>query len=505
LFSPDREPHPAVSEVKYLQQPIKIHNILSPRYQTLDVPSSGDVTISIKNRYVFQSLDNLKWTWSVNSDMADEIIKFSSFELNETSLQNSISLSIFDESSILKFRQDKANLWLNVKAMLKNDTSWAPKDHLIAREQFYLKFEDEKIGSNLSKNYKMDYLSVCDNLVVENLETTTEIWMINREEKSKIVVVDKTTGILLSYFSPDGRPIINADKRGEGEFSGLCSNFTRASTDNDIGGDKNSYHSSWDKVGLRPLDPPKQVCKSFSVNDSGKGGDVQIVADCELMTSDGKVLFKQRISYSCSKNGVLKLNVKVSSCDSLNTLSSIARIGMQMVLERSLYHIKYLGRGPHENYPDRKAAAEMGIWSTTPSQQTYQYIFPSENGNRSDCKWISFVDKSGCGVCIVDSDDKVGTGLNFSALLHSQKELYAAKHTTDCPERKDGGSAIFVNLDHKIMGVGGDLSWEPCVYPQYRIFPDGNWNYCFSLVPISPDINLEKVAKSFLFESNLSY
>ena len=96
------------------------------------------------------------------------------------------------------------------------------------------------------------------------------------------------------------------------------------------------------------------------------------------------------------------------------------------------------------------------------------YIYPSENGNRCEVSCVCFTDKEGSGVCF-KSDSK----LNFSAKLYSQKELHVADHTHQLEQRKDGGSEspIFVHLDRLMMGVGGDCSWRPCVYPDYLIKP----------------------------------
>ena len=84
----------------------------------------------------------------------------------------------------------------------------------------------------------------------------------------------------------------------------------------------------------------------------------------------------------------------------------------------------------------------------------YDYIVPSENGNRSDCKWVAFGSDNG-GVLIRPNHKQ--ESFCFSALLHDGKELHRARHTIDLDVRKDGAHPIHVNLDHKLMGVGGDV------------------------------------------------
>ena len=93
---------------------------------------------------------------------------------------------------------------------------------------------------------------------------------------------------------------------------------------------------------------------------------------------------------------------------------------------------------------------------TNVSNIGYDYIVPSENGNRCDCKWISFEDNSGSGI-YVKADESLAKGLCFSAHLHDINELHRASHTCDLPERVEGKDPIFINVDYALMGIGGDL------------------------------------------------
>jgi hypothetical protein len=107
----------------------------------------------------------------------------------------------------------------------------------------------------------------------------------------------------------------------------------------------------------------------------------------------------------------------------------------------------------------------MGVYATSPSQMGYNYIVPSENGNRSDCHWICLHDDDchggNAGLLIVSSGDN-GNNNNYnsfgvSTLLHNANELNHADHTYDLYQRSDGTHSIFVNIDHQLMGVGGDV------------------------------------------------
>merc|ERR1712032_1217058 len=158
--------------------------------------------------------------------------------------------------------------------------------------------------------------------------------------------------------------------------------------------------------------------------------------------------------------------------------SSLPRVGVSFRLNPRLCNIRYFGRGPVENYPDRNTGSHLGWWNTSPSDMGYDYIVPSENGNRSDCTCVRFESSSsgGGGLAIVAESD---ASFSCSALLHSASELHHATHVCDLDERReqDGVHPIHVNIDHKLMGVGGDTSWSPSVYDDYLVRPEQECNY----------------------------
>jgi len=118
------------------------------------------------------------------------------------------------------------------------------------------------------------------------------------------------------------------------------------------------------------------------------------------------------------------------------------------------YKVSYFGKGPHENYPDRKASAQFGQYHTTPNDMGYfKYIVPGELGSRSDCEWIAFRNEGVGSGLLVSTGDKP---FSCSALPYSASELDRATHTYDLPERSNGEAPIHVNIDHQLMGVGGD-------------------------------------------------
>lgn len=82
-----------------------------------------------------------------------------------------------------------------------------------------------------------------------------------------------------------------------------------------------------------------------------------------------------------------------------------------------------------------------------------------------------------------------GQGFNFSALLHSQKELYETSHTHQLQEREDGQAPIYVHIDTALMGLGGDVSWRPCVHPEYEVSPKSRYEFSLLFIHLEPVSN----------------
>ena len=242
---------------------------------------------------------------------------------------------------------------------------------------------------------------------------------------------------------------------------------------------KTSYWYRWKRKGLSPSEPPRNVCESIEIEENKYGnGFIDLRFLCKVvMNSKKRTIFHHEINYRITVDGNILINVKVSPDRSLSRITTLPRIGMSMVLYKSLCDIQYLGRGPGENYPDRNSSSDMGIWQTQASKMGYNYIVPSENGNRTGCEWITFTDKDGNGLCVIDNSrssnsqnnntnnntnniwKKETEGIHFSALLHTQVELHEATHTYQLEKRTDGESPICVNIDHKMMGLGGDVGY----------------------------------------------
>jgi beta-galactosidase len=476
MFSPDRDPHPAVTEIKFLQQPVVFTPGTDSNAEGLHVVVEGDraasVVLHATNRYTFRDLSHLAWSWQLTSNRSAEPVRSGHFELpNRHSIQDIVLILDAAVPSVRKLHESGAakgdKYFLNIRGFLVSDTSWAFAGHILVRQQFKLSFDFEEsiprppIDSTQSEAHTRRKL--------ETHSDDQEVRVSFQGDASPFVVLDKSTGSIVSY-SPQGHNLFAGDTRA---------NFTRAATDNDKGGmelaldfifpfkvdrlfalfhgtEEFSYYSHWRRVGLDASSPPRAICSRMKITED-HGEKVDVVALCSILSSrNGTELFKITIHYTIFSDGRVRVSHHVIPQPILKKTSSLPRVGMNLQLDPSLSQIQYFGRGPEENYPDRKAGSEMGVYATTPSDMGYfNYIVPGENGSRSDCEWIAFRRKEGDGVCILSKEDE-NSDSNFScsALLYSTSELEAATHTCDLERRESG--PIHVNIDHKLMGLGGD-------------------------------------------------
>ena len=170
-------------------------------------------------------------------------------------------------------------------------------------------------------------------------------------------------------------------------------------------------------------------------------------------------------------------------------LADPARVGVQFALPGRFRELRWFGRGPGENYPDRNAGSPLGVWSGEPDQPPY--LVPQEFGLRTECRWFEFIDPAKgqtLRVDVLSSTTPAGTPspavLHCSATHYTADDLFAATTQTELSPRRE----LIVHLDvaHRGLGTG---SCGPDVLPQYRLAP-GRYHFAYrlSLGPVSPTI-----------------
>jgi beta-galactosidase len=155
-------------------------------------------------------------------------------------------------------------------------------------------------------------------------------------------------------------------------------------------------------------------------------------------------------------------------------LATLPRVGIVMRLAKDFENVRWIGRGPWENYSDRKESADMSVWKSTVNEQYVPYVRPQENGNKEDVRWLELTGANGGGLKI----STVENPFSFSALHFSVNDFAAARHNYELKPRDE----IILSLDAKNCGLGNG-SCGPGVLEKYAV-PPANYSLKLRFKPV---------------------
>jgi beta-galactosidase len=239
-------------------------------------------------------------------------------------------------------------------------------------------------------------------------------------------------------------------------------NFWRALTDNDEGWKVDQKLGAWRDAG------DTAVVQSLALTADQDSRPI-IDAVVTIPNPPSRITIRHTIAVG----GVLRTEARFEVL-SKRWKPDLPRLGIQFAIPRTHEQVTWYGRGPHENYWDRRTSAAIGRYQSTVSQWVTPYVRPQENANRCDVRWLRLTDDQGRGFQV---DAPPGKPLSISAWPYSMDDLIHAKHDFELPQR----DFITVNLDHLQMGVGGDNSWGLPVNEPYRIKSDRTYRWSFTI------------------------
>jgi beta-galactosidase len=407
---PDRTPHPAMFEFKKLAQPVKI-----------EARSLRESRIRITNRQDFQDLGWLRGSFELCVDGA--VVQKGRLPRVETAPGEREDLTLPLRKPTLRPGQE---CFLNVRFHTARKTRWAPRGLELAWEQLAMPYRAPKGRARAPEGA----------LQVIESEARAEI-----SGEAVHLEVEKEAGEITSLRFEDRQLLI----------SGPRLNVWRAPTDNDgikaWGNQLGRPLGRWLEAGLADL---QLETVSTRVRRS-RDGSVSVV-----IRQRAEIGLEHRHAYRVLPWGEIEAenSVRVPAA-----LADLPRVGVTLTLEPGLDRLAWFGRGPHENYPDRKAGAAVGRYSAAVSEMYVPYIVPQEHGNHCDVRWLLLLDSEGVGLRIH------GAGLlQFSASHFSSDDLFRAHHTNELEPRPE----VILNLDCMQRGLGS-LSCGPDTLPRYRI------------------------------------
>ena len=333
---------------------------------------------------------------------------------------------------------EDAESHINLYCSLKEDRKWAKKGDIVAREQFELNEYNRKY-QDLTPQKKIRPI----------LQNNIADYIINGEDFK--LRIDKKSG-LLAHVTYNGIEVIKQP---------MQFNFWRPLTDNDKGWKVDHRMKVW-----------KEEAQNYILQEL-----IAYQHEDGIIEVKGQYLFKgtqtlAKVNYMIYTDGHLEIDTQWH-IPSYNP--NLPRLGWQLEMNRALNEIEWFGRGPHENYKDRKTSAAVGIYKSTVSNWITPYVRPQENANRCDIRWITFSNFNHFGIRFgAESKHR----FSVSAWPYTANILSVNDYDWELKEH----SNTIVQIDYDQMGVGGDNSWGHTVLDQYQLTP-GSYQYRFSIYP----------------------
>ncbi len=396
LIMPDRSISPGLLEYKKVIEPVQTNFI--------DLEKG---LLKVINRYDFKNLNTLELIYNIKED--DKLILSGRLEMPSIKGRETCEIKLPYNLDFEK--TDGATYYLNISYVLKEDTEWAKAGYELANAQFELPIKTEKIkvtpkGSlNVVKNHCILRVEG------ENFEVNFDL------VKGNITKVTK-----------DGYTLIE---------DGPKLNFWRAPIDNDM-------YIVEDYKTKHFMHLMHEVVRNieYSLDNNILTFKVETING----STNSAWHYKSSYEYKVLPSGDILINVNgVPSGMIENAPEMLPRIGLKMKVNKELETVKYKGRGPGESYSDTKEANLFGVYENTVDGLFTNYVKPQENGNRSDCSWVSLRNDRGMSIMAI-ADKK----LDFSASYYEDTDLEYAKHTIDLNKR----DYIVFNIDYKQNGVG---------------------------------------------------
>jgi beta-galactosidase len=429
LISADRTLQPEIYEVKKVYQNIKIKAVDTLKGQ-----------FKIKNYYRFTNVNSFSGTWQLMEDNKQiNSGTLTASDLNIQPLDSSV-ISIGFGTPALK---TGAKYWLNFSFKLIKDELWANAGHEIASEQFEIPFAvPDAPMIDTSKIPTLSIVDSKDSLVASNTNLQ--------------LVFDKNTGTISSY-TYQGTKLLQ---------SGPVPSFWRAPNSNDRGNSMPSRCATWKTASLSRTvtgvtvknisTRQTQVAMNFSYPTSTKSYGI-VVYD---IYGDGNVVVSSTLVPGSAQ------------------LPEIPEVGMLCTVPADFSTVTWYGRGPFENYWDRKKGSNVGVYTTTVDSMFVSYIRPQETGNHTDVQWVCLTNSSGKGLMAVGMSN-----IEFNALQYTPWELDSKglQH----PFNLVKNSFPVLRLNYHQMGLGGDNSWGALPHPEFTLYSNNTYSYQYRLLPIT--------------------
>ena len=434
IIGPDRQMNPHAYEVAYQYQNIWAKMVSAEAGQ-----------VSVYNENFFRDLSNYALAWSLEEDGV-ETQNGTIADLDVPAQQSRTYTIPYDRSKITG-----KEVFLNIDFRLKNAEPLMTAGQVVAYAQLPVVTKQACEGDcskMLAEGHgkkKMKLAAKKDNVIAVTTPNLT-------------FKLDRTTG-LISEYAYNGKSML-------GEGGTLKPNFWRAPTDNDMGANLQKKFKVWKN--------PQMNLKNIDVKKDKKANTVTIVTSFDMPEVQGQM----DITYLVFANtGAVKVTEDFKATEGAK-VSDMFRFGMLLQMPYTMEKSNYYGRGPIENYSDRKDCMRIAIYSDEADNQYFPYIRPQESGTKSDIRWWKQTDATGLGLQVKSCTPFYASALHFDTEELDDGDEKEQRHSFDL--KKSKFTNLFLDAAH--MGVGGENSWGAWPLEKYRVHY-GNKTFNFVLIP----------------------
>lgn len=431
IFS-DRTLSAKAYEVKKIHQPIRVEAL-------------GDGKYKISNKRFHTSLNDLYGRYEIEED--GKVIRSGNLEELSLDAQANMIITVSDK---LFNKIPGAEYFINFSFKQKNDTEWAEAGYEVASEQLKL-CDSEKPVFEIAKGYI-------------NLTETQDAYLVAGENFK--ATFSKKEGTLFAYTLNEVS-LIN---------KGLELNLFRAPTDND-----KHVAEDWQRKGLYSMTPED--------------------GNWEVRQEDGKVIllikntyrgklgfdYQTEMEYTVAADGSILVNSII--IPAING-EIIPRVGYRMELPEGFERMRWYGRGPLENYVDRKDATDVGVYEDLVSNQWVNYVKPQEMGNHEDVRWISITNPDGVGFVFVAGDKMSASALHVKAQdMAAPTDIRKLIHKYEFSMRKE--TILCLDANNRPLG---NASCGPAPMKKYELFSQPTV-FSFIMMPLERSHSKDELTK----------
>ncbi|MEJ7644770.1 MAG: glycoside hydrolase family 2 TIM barrel-domain containing protein [Chryseolinea sp.] len=382
--------------------------------------SKGIVTI--KNRYQFIDLNGFHGKWEVSEN--GKVTSSGNFESGNVKPGAEADITLPYKIGL----RPGAEYHLKVSFHLREDNAWGKKEYEVATQQFELPNETPA----LEKKMPTEKIVIIDAENVVKVETQR----FKLEFDKKRGTFSKMEAGGLNVLRENGGPVLH---------------LWRAPHQTD---DMWAYRE-WEKYGLKALSWKLDTVQTKKISDGTFEIRVKLIGEGKL-----NFVVYHNVSYVIDADGIRSDNEVTFK--GVDKELAMARLGVRLFLKKDLENFEYFGRGPMENYPDRKRGSDVGHHTSSVQNQLTPYEKPMECGNHEDVRWAKVLSAKGAGIGVEGN----ASFLAVSALPYSDEELDRTEYKIDLP--KSHGTVLCIN--HSTLGVGSN-GCGPRPLEQYRVYP----------------------------------